>query len=162
MDKKQNRRAFLKNTISTGAGFAVGCSILSGCAATDSKKSKSASAIDAGRDYSHLAYCCLDCPTCELFIATRDNNEKLKAEVIQKWKVKKDKNFKLEDFGCLGCKSEKLAFFCADCTVRKCAAKKGLPTCAHCDSFDSCDYKLWKDFPQIREKAEKVRKELRS
>jgi hypothetical protein len=93
MDEKQNRRAFLKNTIAAGAGFAVGCGFLSGCVCC--RKDKSAPAADAGRDYSRLAYCCLDCPTCDLFIATRDNNNKLKAEVVQKWNIKTDKNFKL-------------------------------------------------------------------
>jgi hypothetical protein len=160
MDEKQNRRAFLKNTVAAGAGLAMGCSIFSGCKASSSKKTKSAPAADAGRDFSNFAYCCLDCPTCDLFIATRDNNNKLKAEVVQKWKIKTDKNFKLEDLNCLGCKSETLAFFCKDCTVKKCAVRKGLPTCAHCDNLDSCDQHLWKEFPWIKEKAIKLKKEL--
>jgi hypothetical protein len=160
MDEKQNRRAFLKNTIAAGAGLAAGCGFLSGCVCC--KKGKSAPAADASRNFSHLAYCCLECLKCDLFIATRDNNEKLKAEVAQKWNVTKDKNFKLEDFNCFGCKSEKLGYFCRNCTVKKCAVNKGLPTCAHCDDLDSCDQKLWKDFPWIKEKAIKLKAELRS
>jgi hypothetical protein len=160
MDEKQNRRTFLKNTVAAGAGLAIGCSFLSGCAAHNSKKNKSASAAKASKDYSRLAYCCLDCSACDLFIATRDNNEKLKAEVIQKWHVKTDENFKLEDLVCLGCKSENPAFFCADCTVKKCAIQKGLPTCAHCDNLDSCD--LWKNNPGLKEKAKKTQAELRA
>ncbi|MFA5251535.1 MAG: DUF3795 domain-containing protein [Phycisphaerae bacterium] len=162
MDEKQNRRAFLKNTIAAGTGFAIGCSFLSGCATCRGKKDKSAPAAGAGRDYSNLAYCCLDCSACGLFIATRDNNEKLKAEVAQKWKVNQDKNFKLEDFRCFGCKSENPGYFCRDCTVKKCAIQKNLPTCAHCDNLSSCDQKLWKDFPWIKEKAEKLKTELSS
>jgi C_GCAxxG_C_C family probable redox protein len=40
MDEKQNRRAFLKNTITAGAGLTVGCSFLSDCAALDDRKSE--------------------------------------------------------------------------------------------------------------------------
>ncbi|MBN1392292.1 MAG: C_GCAxxG_C_C family protein [Sedimentisphaerales bacterium] len=40
MDEKQNRRAFLKNTVAAGAGFAAGYSFLSDCAALDGKKDK--------------------------------------------------------------------------------------------------------------------------
>jgi C_GCAxxG_C_C family probable redox protein len=40
MDEKQNRRAFLKNTIAAGAGFAVGYSLLPDCAALDDKKNE--------------------------------------------------------------------------------------------------------------------------
>lgn len=162
MDEKQNRRAFLKNTIAAGAGLAVGCSFLSGCAACNSKKNKSAPTAGAGWDFSNFAYCCLECPKCELFIATRDNNEKLKAEVAQKWGMNKNKDFKLENFRCFGCKSENPGYFCTDCTVKKCAIEKNLPTCAHCDNLSSCDQKLWKDFPWIKEKAEKLQAKLRS
>ncbi len=56
MDEMQNRREFLKNTVAAGAGFAVGCSFLSGCAALNAQKEKAA---PAGEDYSRLAYCCL-------------------------------------------------------------------------------------------------------
>jgi hypothetical protein len=162
MDEKQNRRAFLKNTIAAGAGFAVGCGFLSGCAARNAQKGKSTPAANAGEDYSRLAYCCLDCSACDLLIATRDNNEKLKAEVAQKWGMHKNKDFKLEDFRCFGCKSDRTGYFCADCTVKKCAVQKGLPTCARCDNLDSCDQKLWKDFPWIKEKAKGIKTKLTS
>lgn len=160
MDEKQNRRAFLKNTVAAGAGLAMGCSIFSGCTASSCKMNKSAPAADAGRDFSNLAYCCLDCSKCDLLIATHDNNEKLRAEVAQKWGMDKNKDFKLEDFNCLGCKSDKVGYFCKDCTVKKCAVQKGLPTCAHCDDLDSCDQHLWKEFPWLKEKAIKLKKEL--
>jgi hypothetical protein len=160
VDEKQDRRAFLKNTITAGAGFVIGCNFLSGCAVCNGKKDKSAPTVKTGKDYSRLAYCCLDCSTCDLFIATRDNNEKLKAEVAQKWGMDKNKDFKLENFNCFGCKSENPGYFCADCPIKKCATQKGLPTCAHCDNLDPCD--LLEKNPKLKENAKKTQAELRA
>lgn len=158
--EKQNRRNFLKNTLAAGTGVAISCSFLSGCCSSSCKNNKSASAEKKLEDLDHLAYCCLNCYECELFIATRDNNEQLKAEVVQKWNIKQDENFNLQDFGCLGCKSEKLAFFCKDCNVKKCAIQKGFQICAQCEDLDYCDKKLWKNFPEIKEKAKETKAKL--
>ncbi len=159
--QKQNRREFLKNA-AAGAGFAITCGFLSGCCANKCEKDKSSSTKNTGENYDKLAYCCLDCSACDLFIATRDNNEQLKAEVAKQWEMDKTENFKLEDFKCLGCKSGKPAYFAAACTVKKCAIQKGFPTCAYCDDLDACDKPLWKEFPWIKEKAKDIRTKLRS
>jgi len=160
--EKQNRREFLKNTLTAGTGFAISCGFFSGCCSSSCKNNKSASAEKSLEDFDHLAYCCLNCYECELFIATRDNNEQLKAKVVQKWNIKKDENFNLQDFGCLGCNSEKLAFFCTNCPVKKCAIQKGFQLCAQCDELDSCDKELWKNYPEIKENAINVRAKLRA
>jgi hypothetical protein len=157
--QKQNRRQFLKNA-AAGAGFAITCGFLSGCC--PKYKQKKDKPANAREDYDKLAYCCLDCSACELFIATRDNNEQLKAEVAKKWQMDKTENFKLEDFNCFGCKSEKHCYFDPYCTVKKCAIEKRFPTCAYCDDLDACDKPLWKDHPQIMEKAKDIRTKLRS
>lgn len=160
--QKQNRREFLKNTLAAGTGLAVSYGFWAGCCANKCEKDKSSSAKNTDEDYDKLAYCCLNCPACDLFIATRDNNQQLKAEVAREWKMDKNENFKLEDFNCYGCKADKPAYFHAHCTVKKCAVEKQLPTCAHCDDLDSCDKDLWKDFPWIKDKAKGVRAKLNS
>ena len=162
MDEKQNRRAFLKNTIAAGAGFALGCGFLSGCAACSGKKNKSA------KDYSRLAYCGLDCSACEAFIATRDNNEKLKAKTAKEWSKLYGSYLKQElkpaDINCRGCKTgDSLFIGCRNCSIRKCCREKKLETCAICKGYETCD--LLNGFFTVpthkpaRENLERIRKE---
>ncbi len=162
MNEKQNRREFLKKSLTTGTGFVIGCSILSGCAAQNGKKDITAPAADAGEDYSQLAYCCINCSACDLFIATRDNNDELREKTAEKWEMYKAKDFKLENFYCYGCKTKKPGYFKEGCSVKKCVIQKGLSNCAHCDSFESCDKKLWTQLPWLKEKVIGMRAKLRS
>jgi hypothetical protein len=165
MDEKQNRRAFLKNTIAAGAGFAVGCGFLSGCAACSGKKGKSAPG--AGRDYSHLAYCGLDCSACDVFIATRDNNEKLKAKTAKEWSELYGSYLKRElkstDTNCRGCKTEDSLFIgCLNCPIRKCCREEKLETCAICKGYETCEllngFFTVPSHKQARENLERIRK----
>jgi len=85
-----------------------------------------------------IAVCGLDCASCEAYIATKRNDNKLKAKVAKKWSKEFGyPNLKLEDINCLGCLSLTGPVFqnCQKCMVRKCALEKGLKNCGQCSDY---------------------------
>jgi hypothetical protein len=106
---------------------------------------------DAPRSFELIAYCCLDCSKCQAYEATVKNDDALRAKVAAAWKMKP------EQVNCLGCKSTKALF---DCSLKKCAGKRGLPTCAHCPDFATCQDAQWTRYPKLREVAEAMRRTL--
>ena len=55
------------------------------------------------------------------------------------------------------CKSTKPLF---NCSLQKCATKRGLKTCAHCPDFPTCKDEQWSKYPKLRETAEAMRPTL--
>ena len=102
-------------------------------------------------EFRMMAYCCLKCDKCDAYIATKNNDDELRAKVAKQWKMKPEK------INCEGCKSDKCLF---NCSARVCAKEKKVITCAHCKDFPSCDKEIWKKQPKLREIAEEVRKKL--
>ena len=78
-----------------------------------------------------IAYCGIECAECPIYIATQNNDEKLRKETAEK------NELKAEDCYCDGCstKGKRLATFCSNCEVRICTIKKKLENCAHCDDY---------------------------
>jgi hypothetical protein len=110
-----------------------------------------ARAIEAPQDFDMIAYCCADCAKCPAYQATIKNDDALRAEVAAGWKMKP------EQINCLGCKSTKPLF---NCSLKKCATKRGLETCAHCPDFPTCKDEQWSKYPKLRETAEAMRTRL--
>ena len=89
-----------------------------------------------------LAYCGLDCNSCPIYLATREENkekQKRKRKVIVLL-IKKHYGLKLnlEDItNCDGCTVDTGRLFsqCKDCTIRKCARQKGIESCAYCGEY---------------------------
>jgi Protein of unknown function (DUF3795) len=135
-----NRR---RELLSSGTAF-VGCCLCRGSIAR---------AADAPKSFDMIAYCCLDCAKCQAYQATIRNDDALRAEVAAGWKMKP------EQIDCLGCKSTKPLF---NCSLKKCATKRGLKTCAHCPDFPACNDGQWSRYPNLRETAEAMRKTLAS
>jgi hypothetical protein len=132
-------------------GLALGASGPS-CCPSWKKKAGTAGADGLPEDWSMVAYCCLQCDQCEVHIATQNNDEKLRAKVAKEWGMDASKLY------CDGCKSERALF---SCEAKKCAAFRGLPSCAHCDYFPVCDKDVWIQWPQLKEKVENMRAGLR-
>jgi hypothetical protein len=103
-------------------------------------------------DWTMIAYCCLECDKCDAYIATQNGDDELRAKVAKEWKMDAEK------IHCNGCKADNALF---NCEAKKCAIAKGLPTCAHCDDFPSCDKDIWTKWPQLKEKTETMRARLR-
>jgi predicted peroxiredoxin len=82
-----------------------------------------------------IAYCGLECEKCEAFIATEKNDDRLRAEVAEKWARLYNAPVKPEHINCTGCKSSGVkTFYCEQmCEIRKCATGKKLEnsTCIH-------------------------------
>jgi hypothetical protein len=143
----QNRREMLKTCAYAGFGLVLSTGGFS-CSTCNSDRQKTVHESD---DFSMVAYCCLECDKCDVYIATENNDEELRAKVAKEWKMK------AEELYCDGCKSDRTPF---NCEAKKCAVSRNLPTCAHCDDFTSCDKEIWTKWPQLKEKVEAMRKRL--
>ena len=114
-------------------------------------RSPANSAEKPPQSFAMIAYCCLDCEKCDAYLATVKKDAALQAEVAARWRMKP------EQIECLGCKSATALF---NCTLKKCASRRGLPTCAHCADFLTCKDEQWTRFPKLRETATVLRATL--
>jgi len=146
---EHNRRDLLKLGACAGIGLALGQAGLS-CSPKTSVQQKDKL---VGDEFVMLAYYCLECDKCDVYIATKNNDDELRAKVAKQWKMDAEKLY------CDGCKSENALF---NCDAKKCAIAKGLPTCAHCDDFTSCDKDIWTKWPELKKKTEEMRRRIRS
>lgn len=94
-------------------------------------------------DNKLLAVCGLDCAKCPAYIATKTNDDKLRAETVIKWNEQfaaAGANFKLQDINCVGCNVAEGAHIghCAECAVRLCAHKRCHKKCIDCAEFSNC------------------------
>ncbi len=72
--------------------------------------------------------CGLLCETCTVFIATKEDPERLK-------KLSGLLGIPEDEIRCFGCRSGKKFGPCADCFFAPCAEGKGISFCSECDSF---------------------------
>ena len=84
-----------------------------------------------------VAACGLTCSECPAFIATRKNDDALRAETAEKWSKMFHADIKSADINCDGCPgdSPRLFSYCAVCEIRKCARAKKFATCAACPEY---------------------------
>lgn len=87
-----------------------------------------------------IACCGLDCATCDARKATIANDDNLRAQTAEKWKVQHNAQGLTPDMiNCTGCREEGVKFnHCYNCEIRNCAKAKGFQTCAECDKLESC------------------------
>jgi len=73
-----------------------------------------------------IATCRLNCNDCIAFIATQENDDKMREKVVEAWSTEKGR-LKLEDVDCDGCTvGKRLHSFYSVCNVRKCGLKKSV------------------------------------
>jgi hypothetical protein len=132
-----------------GAGVAAGLVLggigLGGC----NKQSESGVTVKGAEEM--IAYCGLNCVTCPIYLATREENpEKQRREreqIVIAIKKYLSEEKRVEDItDCDGCKAQggRLYSGCQTCQIRKCARQKRLENCAFCGKYP-CD-KLSKFF----------------
>lgn len=107
-----------------------------------------------------IAYCGLACHECPTYLATKNNDDKKRAEVAEQWSNQYNTVLKPEEINCDGCLTDGGVLFkhCQVCEIRKCGIDKGVVTCAHCDEY-ACE-KLENFFnlvPECKELLEGIR-----
>ena len=87
-----------------------------------------------------LISCCgLDCVTCDARIATIADDDVLRAQTAEKWKVQFSPDIVPEMINCTGCRETGVKFaHCSHCEIRNCVHSKGYETCADCSELESC------------------------
>lgn len=87
-----------------------------------------------------IAFCGLDCESCETRIATMNNDNNMRERIAKKWSELNNVTILPSQINCLGCRSEKTRSPYCDfmCKIRPCALEKKLHSCAECDDIDKC------------------------
>lgn len=80
------------------------------------------------KDFVMISFCCRNCEECDA----------------------------LKNKQCGGCKSN-LNPELVQCSIKKCAIKKEVVTCAHCNDFDSCTVEKWKDPEYLKTRDEYIK-----
>ena len=89
-----------------------------------------------------LISCCgLDCESCDAHIATAANDDKLREETAQKWRVMYEApNIDAASINCTGCRVAGVKFSQWNvCEIRKCVQEKGFSTCGDCKELETCN-----------------------
>ncbi len=79
-------------------------------------------------DGRHAAVCGLFCASCSLFIASREDPERL-ARIAAMYRIS------IEDARCDGCRSDKKSLACSTCKFVDCAAAQGVAFCFECSAY---------------------------
>ena len=91
------------------------------------------------KDY--IAYCGLDCESCEARLATADNDDALRRKVAALWSELNGVTITPEMIHCVGCRIDgvKTPYCEALCPIRQCALGRKAETCGNCAEMGSCE-----------------------
>ena len=107
-----------------------------------------------------IAYCGLNCETCDAFIATKNNDQSLRVRTAKLWAELNQAPILPEHINCQGCRLDgaKTIFCQSLCTIRQCAIKKGFDTCGHCPDMAGCQklYTIVKSNPKVLDNLKKA------
>ncbi len=108
-----------------------------------------------------LISCCgLNCGACEARIATINNDDALRAETAEKWKVQYNAEITAGMINCTGCRMPGVKLgHVSECKIRKCADDRGFVTCAECGDLETCELvsQVHKFVPEALENLRKLR-----
>ena len=87
-----------------------------------------------------IAFCGLDCGTCDARIATLNNDDALRERTAELWTKLNGVPITAGMINCVGCRAEgvKTPYSQSLCPIRQCALEKGHATCGDCPELDSC------------------------
>ncbi len=106
-------------------------------------------------DKKLVAVCGLFCPSCTIYIGSREDPERLK-------KISIRLNQSIEETKCEGCRSKKRTSYCKTCKMAACADKKEIDFCIECNEYPCEDLQkfqsiyahrieLWQSQERIKE-----------
>ena len=87
-----------------------------------------------------IAYCGLDCETCDAYLATINDDQELREKTAKLWTELNNVPILPEHINCEGCRMDGIkTVFCENlCDIRLCALKKGVATCGDWPDRDHC------------------------
>ena len=87
-----------------------------------------------------IGYCGLDCEQCDAYLATINDDQKLREKTAKLWAELNNAPILPEHINCQGGRVEGVkTVFCESlCGIRQCALKKGVATCGDCSELESC------------------------
>ena len=90
---------------------------------------------------AYIAYCGLDCETCEARIATVNHDDVMRRMVARKWSELNGKEITPEMINCAGCRIDgaKTPYCESLCPIRLCAMSRGQETCGGCGEMARCE-----------------------
>ena len=88
-----------------------------------------------------IAYCGLDCESCEARTATVRNDDALRKKVAALWSELNGVEITSEMINCVGCRIDgaKTPYCESLCPIRQCALGKTLETCGSCAEHRTCE-----------------------
>ena len=88
-----------------------------------------------------IAYCGLDCETCEARLATVNNDNELRSKVANLWSELNNVEITPEMINCVGCRVDgvKTPYCEALCPIRQCALSRKVETCGDCPEMSACE-----------------------
>ena len=88
-----------------------------------------------------IAYCGLDCESCEARIATLNNDDELRRKVAKYWSELNKVEITPEMINCTGCRIQgvKTPFAESLCPIRQCAMGRHYTTCGNCSEMNTCE-----------------------
>jgi hypothetical protein len=92
----------------------------------------------------YIAMCGLDCSSCPAFIATKNDDDKLREKTAEEWTKRycstRRPPVEIKDINCSGCLSKGGLLYqnCFKCEIRKCGFAKGIKSCKECKDY-KCD-----------------------
>ena len=91
------------------------------------------------KDY--IAYCGLDCETCEARMATVNDDNELRIKVAKEWSELNNVDITPDMINCTGCRipGVKTPYCGFICPIRQCATGKQMETCGSCAEMKSCE-----------------------
>ena len=89
---------------------------------------------------AYIAYCGLDCETCDARIATMNNDDALRKKVAALWSGLNGVEITPEMINCAGCRTPgvKTPYCESLCPVRRCALERKAHTCGACADVGTC------------------------
>ena len=90
---------------------------------------------------TYVAYCGLDCETCEARLATVSDDQALREKVAKEWTVLNGVEITPEMINCTGCRiaGAKTPYCESLCPIRLCAAARAVETCGACAEAGRCE-----------------------
>ena len=88
-----------------------------------------------------IAYCGLDCESCEARRATINNDDALRRKVAKEWSELNGVEITPEMINCVGCRIDgvKTPYCESLCPIRQCALGRKIATCGACADMGACE-----------------------